>query len=455
MINDTENVMLRSRIKHTFGDDLLKLIANVCDTKRIDSSQKKMKLLQQLLKRYEVRFDVLGGATNRIALFIDGYAFKFAIDRQGYKDNLMEYALSAELQPYVTKVYETNGYVLVAEPVKTMTIDDFKLRKTDILKTLEILASDYLLGDVGYIKKNFTNWGIRDNGSVVILDFAYCHRGTEKLFSCKVCGDGTLRYDSTFSHLKCSNATVCTTKYNYNEIKMIQGDQVDIDMINDVKSESITIGPGEVTKQIYVNDGMIVDGTKPVIKTYNDYVKYIKDVKYNMFATNFNQTEGVDLMVERLKATTPQEIAAIDAKLMDLIGETDSTDPVINDGPDNEIVEAILIGDDEAVVEDVDETLSDEDIAPTFDDVVSMVKGDIPNEVINTPSDEGSVYNPDDDGDENDSYNTEDDPYHDPLDDQIALLRKRRMNRGAVGSVVGDGEFDNHYTTTKNIGCDN
>ena len=450
MIDNQDKLTLRSRIKHTFGDDLLKLIANVCDTKRIDSSQKKMKMLQQLLKRYEIRFDVLGGATNRIALFIDGYAFKFAMDRQGYKDNLMEYALSAELQPYVTKVYETNGYVLVAEPVRTMSIDDFRLRKVDILKTLEILSSDYLLGDVGYLKKNFTNWGIRDNGSVVILDFAYCHRGTERLFTCQVCGNGSLVYDSTFSHLRCSNSTVCMTKYTYNEIKMIQGDQVDIDMIDDSKHNSITIGPGEVSKQIYLDDGKIVDGNKPVIKTYNDYIKYVKDVKY-MFATNFNQTEAADLMVERLRAKTPQEIAAIDAKLIELVGETDSTDPAMNNH-DDELVDVLLVSDEEPVVEE-DNQPSDIDIAPSIDQMIGMIKGDIPNTVATMPVEEPVVEEIDSPGD--DSYDEEEEEYIDPLDAQIARLRARRMRSGPVGSVVGDGEFDNHYPITKNIGVDN
>ena len=462
MTDNQEMLTLRSRIKHTFGDDLLKLIANICDTKRIDSSQRKMKMLQQLLKRYEIRFDVLGGATNRIALFIDGYAFKFAMDRQGYKDNLMEYALSAELQPYVTKVYETNGYILVAEPVKTMTIDDFKLRKADILKTLEILSSDYLLGDVGYIKKNFTNWGIRDNGSVVILDFAYCHRGTEKLFSCSVCGDGVLVYDSTFSYLKCNNSTVCMTKYTYNEIKMIQGDQVDTDMINEVKGESMVIGPGEVTKKVYITDGIIVDGNKPIIKTVDDYIKYVKDVKY-VFGTNFNQDEAVDLMVERMKAQTPQEIAAIDAKMLELVGETDSNEPIMT-VPEEDMVDVILTDENE------EEVASDVDNAPTIDEMVRMIKGEVPKpEVDEEPEQEETVEESSEsepvveapmegskeyyDDDEDDGYDGDEEK--DPLDDMVALLRQRRMNRGPIGSVVGDGEtFTEHYPVTKHIGVD-
>lgn len=447
MTNTQDAKTLRSRIKHTFGDDLLKLIANICDTKRIDSSQRKMKMLQQLLKRYEIRFDVLGGATNRIALFIDGYAFKFAMDRQGYKDNLMEYALSAELQPYVTKVYETNGYVLVAEPVKTMTIDDFKLRKVDILKVLEMLSSDYLLGDVGYIKKNFTNWGIRDNGSVVILDFAYCHRATEKLFSCQVCGDGVLVYDSTFSYLRCSNSAVCMTKYTYNEIKMIQGDQVDIDMIDEMKHESIVLGCGETSKQIFVDDGKIVDSNTPIIRTFNDYIKYIKEVRY-MFGTNFSQNEAVDLMVERMRTSDPDRIAAIDNRLTEMVGETDSKIPETVPETPEEIVDAVMTNTDHT--EEENAPVSDIEVAPTMDEMVEIVKGEVPNTIKDMVAD----LVDEDDSEEDESDDTDDDDV-DPLDAQIALLRKRRMSGGPVGSVVGEqSEFNNYYPKTTQVGVD-
>ena len=123
---------IKSKIKQLFCDDLLNLCAVTCDTMRINSSQHKMLIIQQLLKKYNIPFSVLGGATNRIALYIDRYAVTFAVDHQGYVDNLVEYSISRELQPYVTKSYETNGYILVAESVKTMSLDDFKLRRADI-----------------------------------------------------------------------------------------------------------------------------------------------------------------------------------------------------------------------------------------------------------------------------------------------------------------------------------
>ena len=164
---------LTSKIKANIPQECLRDIAAVCTTMRINSYHHKMLIVQQLLLKHGVKFSVLGGATNRLTLFIDGYTFKFAMDHQGFEDNFIEYSICRELQPYVTKTYETNGYVLVAECVKPMTRTDFKLRKSDIERILSTLSQDYLLGDVGYTKKNYTNWGIRDDGSVVILDYAY------------------------------------------------------------------------------------------------------------------------------------------------------------------------------------------------------------------------------------------------------------------------------------------
>ena len=328
---EIREVTFRSKIKSIFPEEVLKYIGSICDTKRIDSTQKKMKILQQLLKRYEIRFGVLGGATNRLALFIDGYAVKFAMDRQGYKDNLMEYSLSMELQPYVTKTYETNGYISINEPVKTMTLDDFLVRKIDILKVLSVLGTDYLLGDIGYIKKNFTNWGIRDDGSVVILDFAYIHRGTENLFTCDVCGDGILVYDSTFSYLKCNNQTVCNTKYTYHERKTIQGDQVDYDMIDEAKGYAIKIEKGQICKDMMIVDGEAVE---PFDITKEDD---------RVINTDFDQTEAADLLVEKLRAKTKGEIKIIDDKLKELYTGKKSDSKPMSEEEKNEPVKPKIV----------------------------------------------------------------------------------------------------------------
>jgi hypothetical protein len=329
---------LKSKIKDIFSDELLELTASICDTKGIQSAQKKMKVLRDLLYTHGVKFDILGGATNRIALFIDGYAVKFAMDNQGYKDNLMEYAISRELQPYVTKTYETNGYILVAECVKLMTNEIFSMRKYDILKILDSIASDYLLGDVGYLKKNMTNWGIRDNGELVILDYAYCHRATENLFTCSVCGEGVLSYDSSYDHLMCTNRMVCTTSYTYNERKSIQGDQVDYDMIEEAKTSSIILKKNETYKEVNTDDNKFIDTTKRYIRNQKDYQEYLE--ANIMISKNYDSEEALDNIVKlvRIKNQNPDEVKVIMQELGELTNDPDQPEFVMTDEFQSELI---------------------------------------------------------------------------------------------------------------------
>lgn len=284
-----------------FSNELLLLIAKICDCRSISSTQDKMKLTQQLLVSYGVKFEVLGGATNRLTLLIDTYAIKFAMDNEGYRDNFMEYSLSPELQPYVTKAYETNGYVLVAECVKTLSIEEFNIHRPDVRRVLQTLGNEYLLGDVGIQKRNFTNWGIRDNGEIVILDYAYMHRADEKLFVCEWCGDGYLSYDETFTKLICSNKTGgCGRTHTYDDRKRVQGSQVDIDMINEAKDIAIIIKGDDTEKEINnSNYGTLVDNDVRIIETASDVDSIWEEVYNKMIISNNNDIQSFDALVKK------------------------------------------------------------------------------------------------------------------------------------------------------------
>ena len=275
-----------SKIKSMFPEELLRYIAAICETKRIESNNQKMIVLGDLLYSNGIDFEILGGATNRIALQIDGYAVKFAMDEQGYQDNLIEYALSPELQPFVTKSYETNGYIQVQECVEVMNKSAFQVYKTEIYKILDSLCQDYLLGDVGFLEKNRTNWGIRNN-KPVILDYAYCHRATENLFTCDRCGSA-LRYDSTYDKLMCSDRSACKAIYTYNERKRIQGNQVDIDMIRDRKAESIKLGKGETLKEIEMFEDRLISDKYVIIDCPADMHRYNKMKEDAMMQISIN-----------------------------------------------------------------------------------------------------------------------------------------------------------------------
>lgn len=345
-----------SFIRKTFNDDLLKLLASVCDTSRITRVSDKIDIAHKLLKRYNVRFESLGGATNRLVVFINGYCVKFALDRQGYRDNLIEYSLSYELQPYVPKSFETNGYILICKAVRTMTIEEWRMRINDIKSILRKLATDYLLGDVGYIEKNFTNWGVDDNGNCVILDYAYIHRATENLFRCDVCGEGTLVYDESFSYLRCNNATVCDTTYDYIERKVIQGYQVDIDMINDMKEDSVVIHKGEIVKsysdEYETKDMSILEGKKVIrIDNWEEYYKFIEEANKMSIYKGYDESsaEAMEIIVKALNESDLE-------KKEEILEELDE----VFDDP-NEVKEEVILDMPAEMVQAIEEKLNEKD----------------------------------------------------------------------------------------------
>lgn len=384
---------LKSKIKKNIPEDLARDIAALCDTMRINSSQHKMVVIQQLLNKYNIKYSVIGGATNRLATLIDGYTVKFAIDNQGYVDNLIEYSICRELQPYVTKTYETNGYILVAEGVKPLSLSEFKVRRSDIEKVLSILAQDYLLGDVGYIPKNYTNWGVRDDGSVVILDYAYIHRGTEKLFTCEVCGCGILRYDATFSYLKCSNTTACNASFDYIDRKRIQGDQVDLDMVEEAKEESIKLTRGMTEKEVTDTDGKFVSGNKRITYSFNEYINYVKEKKC-MMPELFDSESVMELMVEKTKTTDPERLKAIDTRLKELYDESaeEPEEELIYEDPYGNI-DPDAMEDEEESEEEISSNDDDDvlDLALGMDDLVAIAKSEKKIDKVVTTADSKDV----------------------------------------------------------------
>lgn len=326
-------MIVASKIKQMFPGELLRYIAAICDTRRIDSSRKKMITLGNLLYSNGIDFEILGGATNRIALQIDGYAVKFAMDEQGYKDNWVEYALSPELQPYVTRSYETNGYILIAECVEVMTEEKFTLHKNEILKILDRLCNDYLLGDVGYIKKNMTNWGLRD-GTPVILDYAYCHRATEGLFTCSQCGS-ILTYDSVYDIIMCTNKVGgCKARYTYNDRKRIQGDEVDLNMIRDRKNESIKLGAGVGSKEIELFEDRLIGDNYFVIDNPGDMHRYNKlkeEIRMNLYMNGGDEIMMESSLEAMVDIINGKNVAGAKQVLFQNVTEPEVPEPVYTD----------------------------------------------------------------------------------------------------------------------------
>lgn len=213
---------IKSRIHQFFSEDCMKELNKVKRDVLISDNNKKIDLFCAILDKYDVPYTELGGGTNRFCIMIDNYAFKIAMDKDGEKDNWMEFSLTQELQPFVVKCYECNGLILVTEYVNLVTRDEFMAAKEEMRLILSYIAQSYLLGDVGTIPKNFTNWGYRDSGEWVILDFAYLYRIRGEEMKCghvnkagETC-DTFLEYDYDYSSLRCPR---CGHKYMFNEIR--------------------------------------------------------------------------------------------------------------------------------------------------------------------------------------------------------------------------------------------
>ncbi|WP_304576616.1 hypothetical protein [Romboutsia ilealis] len=161
------------------------------------------KLLSDYLEKKGVSYSFPGAGTNRMTVLINGYIYKIALDQDGYIDNLNEFIVSKEAQPYVTKTYETNGLLAVAEYVTLISYEEFVEKKSKILEILDDISREYLIGDMGWTQKNYTNWGYRKNSDdLVILDFGHMHRLSGEKLLCRECGQ-ILQYNSTFTKLKC------------------------------------------------------------------------------------------------------------------------------------------------------------------------------------------------------------------------------------------------------------
>lgn len=242
---------LISRIHRFIPKECMVELNAICGDVTISDNNTKADMMAATLRKHGVPFKELGPGTNRYAVRIDGYVFKIAMDKNGIDDNKIEFTMSDELQPFVSKTYECNGLIVVSEYVTFISKTEFVDNEENIKAILARLADRYIFGDVGYMKKNFLNWGYRDNGDLVILDYGYIYkvrgeevRCTNLLSDDVVCGR-FLEYDNKFNDLVCPH---CRRKYSYDDIRRridvkFERERVDNTMKSAycLKSESIKI----------------------------------------------------------------------------------------------------------------------------------------------------------------------------------------------------------------------
>lgn len=195
---------------------------------QIRNNNDKIVLFKNLIWRYWDDSVTFGTGTNRLGVIHNSYVFKIACDYAGCVDNMHEFIMSKELQPYVLKTYETNELIAVSEYVRVYNKDaDFENAKDEILEILRDLSQrTSLMIDVGFITKNKTNWGYRpSDGKSVILDYGYIYTeldGISLACSDKKCNKSNgvvrLEYTENYSELICPK---CGAKYGSDKLQCL------------------------------------------------------------------------------------------------------------------------------------------------------------------------------------------------------------------------------------------
>lgn len=211
------------------------------------TNNQKISLYREKLDEWGKEYSPLGGGTNRWAGMVDGYVIKIACDDDGKIDNKREFIYSIPLQPYVIKCYETyaDGLIAVFEYVEIFTIDDFWKNTIRMGEILTDIATDFMIGDVGINSTNYVNWGFRDDGSIVILDYAYIYSVKFKQFQCQCSPSSVLYYDKEFNNLICNT---CGKKYSFRDIRKRISRKDQEEEIGDIREKGYILTQTEESK---------------------------------------------------------------------------------------------------------------------------------------------------------------------------------------------------------------
>lgn len=212
------NKTVRSKILEIFSVDLL-IDLNYITYMDINNKQKGDEV-QKKLKEYGIKFLPLGSGTNRLGLQIDDTVYKIALDKHGMIDNKREFKYTDKLQPYVIKVYECtpDGMVMACEPFSPLSEVEMMEAKEEMLEILGKISKHFFIGDIGYNRDNYANWGRRKTDkSLGILDFAYIYSVDYNTFRCNQCDNrGFLKYDKNYVNLICPH---CGAEYTFGQIR--------------------------------------------------------------------------------------------------------------------------------------------------------------------------------------------------------------------------------------------
>ena len=248
----------RSLINKYFPLEAKIKLQEIIETPWLDNNEKDP-YIKEVMDDYDIPFTPLGHGTNRYGFQLEGHAFKLALDKMGAVDNRREFKYGPIEFPRVVKVQECmeNGLLAVTEYVTIFSYDDYLDHQSEMRDILEYLGGKYLIGDMGISSKNYVNWGIRTDGSICILDFAYIYEMSYKLFQCTNCkSESILQYDADYNLLICPS---CKHRYNFKDIR------------RRITREDEEREIGDILTQGYVLDS-INESTKELKPEFSPYI---------------------------------------------------------------------------------------------------------------------------------------------------------------------------------------
>lgn len=240
--------VFRSLIKKYFSIDLLMELDKLSMRYDLNNNMKVI-IINKMLEDAGIPFSKLGPGTNRHGISIDGYALKIALDKAGKMDNRREFKYSPLLYPYVVKVYESlkTGLIAVSEYVTSFDKDMYYSNQSKMRKILEEICSQYLVGDIGVSSKNYINWGVRDDGSICCLDFAYIYDISSEAFMCTCAERPYVEYDSDFNYLICPS---CKKKYTFAQKRRAITNEMEENEIGDISRLGYVLHSAEEVQPI-------------------------------------------------------------------------------------------------------------------------------------------------------------------------------------------------------------
>lgn len=284
---DDGKAKLHSNINRWFKPECLLELDTLSLNTSIDNNSK-IVICDQILEKYKIPFNKLGGGTNRYGIMIDGFVYKIAMDRDGKTDNKREFIYSKAAYPDVIKVYESmpNGLIMTCEYIEVFTIDEFYENQKTMKRILERLSDVFFIGDIGIDPKNYYNWGKRTDGSIAILDFAYIYLQSFRTVCCPCGSLETLTYDEDYIFLICPT---CGKKHTFWDLRRRIPREKENEEIGDIKQKGYVITDYKVDDVQNLNTSFTdvknkqkkkkeKPKEKKVVRTEDDFIKELNDI---------------------------------------------------------------------------------------------------------------------------------------------------------------------------------